>query len=418
MSIHNDLLNHIQRERSAVAKLYGSSAQSVTEEEICRIVWDLFPSEVLCDPTQKYLDYACGKGTILLHGIKSLFVALQNSIEDPVERLNHIVKEQIYGIDIDRAQIDIARSAIKRLLKDPKATINIECADSLTKDFTSMERKFNLATNVPFQKGKDPNFYMKFRNDLNERLGDQLKYKVIISPNYLTLTSKNNACENLSVYKDLGNAFKSIKLPAGVCVTREDPTKTNTAEFTDLDGNTTVVDKKDFVVVADSSVLPVIKKIQQNTTLDSVYIHDSNKIDTIKEDKKSNVFYVDKAGETDKDVKGFYVNEAEGNVRIGSFVVFAYNAPGDPLDVGNKKLGPVKTLKKGRYIFSRSVVALQLKGDNELENCKKLLDCNWAKNIIKSVKYATNNSKSLLGVLPYIDFTAKFDEGKIIDTYK
>ena len=416
MLTHDDLLVRIQRERQSVARLYGSSTESITEEAICEMAWDMFPEEVVTDPKQNYLDYACGKGSILLYGVEFLFKKLQYVIKDPQERLDHIIKKQLYGVDILKPQIDIARSAFKRILKDPNAIINITCEDSLEKDFNIMKKKFNLVTNVPFQNGKDPNFYKKFRIDLNEKLKDIINYKIIISPNYLTLTSKDCDISGLAVYNDLGNAFKSITLPAGVCVTREDPVETKNVKFTDLNGNTTLVPKEDFVVVADSSALSTIKKIQKGNTLGSRYIHDSNKLTT--ENKNGTVFYVDKAGETDKDVKGFYVDETSRNVRTGSFVVFAYNAPGDPLDVGNKRLGPTKVLKHGEYIFSGSVVSLRFDSDTEAENCKKLLDAEWSKSIIRSVKYATNNSKALLDVLPNLDFTKEFVEEDVIAKFK
>lgn len=416
MLTHNDLLARIQRERQSVARLYGSSTESITEEAICKMVWNMFPEEVVVDPEQNYLDYACGKGSILLYGVEFLFKKLQHVIIDPHIRLNHIIKNQIYGNDISKSQIDIARSAFKRILKDPNAVINIACEDSLVKDFNTMKKKFNLVTNVPFQNGKNTNFYKKFRVDLNKKLADILKYKVIISPNYLTITSKDCDISNLAIYNDLGNAFKSITLPAGVCVTREDPTETKDVKFTDLNGNSTSVSTDDFVVIADSTVLPTIKKIQQGATLGSRYIHDSNKLTT--ENKDGTVFYIDLAGETDNGVKGFYVDETSGNIRTGSFVVFAYNAPGNPLDVGNKRLGPTKVLKNGNYIFSGSVVAIKFDSDAEAENCKKLLDAEWSKNIIRSVKYATNNSKALLDVLPNLDFTKEFKEEDAIAKFK
>ena len=416
MSTHNDLLVRIQRERQSVARLYGSSTESITEEALCKISWNILPEEVVKNPEENYLDYACGKGSILLYGVEFLFKKLQHVITDPQQRLEHIIKKQINGFDISKPQIDIARSAFKRILRDQNATINIACEDSLTKDFHMMNKKFTLTTNVPFQNGKDPNFYKKFRFDLNKKLDDILNYKVIISPNYATLTSKDCDISKLAIYNDLGNAFKSVTLPAGVCVTREDPTHTNSVEFTDLNGNTSIMSKENFVVVANNSVISTINKIQQGDTLGVRYIHDSNKLTT--ENLDGSVFYVDKAGETDKNVKGFYVEKTAGNVRTGSFVVFAYNAPGDPLDVGNKKLGPTKVLKNGNYIFSTSVVALKFDSDIEAENCKKLLDSNWSKKIIRSVKYATNNSKSLLDVLPNLDFTKEFIEENVIAQFK
>jgi SAM-dependent methyltransferase len=376
----------------------------------------MVPKKILKDPTQYYLDYACGKGTILLHGLEILFVSLKDSILDPQERLEHIIFNQLYGVDINKGQIDIARSAFKRILKDPTSDVNIMCEDSLEKDFHKMKKKFNLITNVPFQNGKDTHFWAAFRGPLNSRLKDILNYKIIVSPNFNTITSKDVDIENLAIYHDVGNIFESIKLPSGVCVTREDPIPTTTVTFRDLTGNETSVKKEDFVVVANSSVLPLIKKIQKTKTLDTRYIHGKDKLADSKENKNGDVFYVDKVGETDKDVKGFKTDSINGTVSEGSFVVFAYNASGDPLDVGNKKLGPTKVLT-GKYIFSTSVVALKFNTIKETANCKQLLDSTWAKQIISSVKYATNNSKMLLSVLPDIDFTKEFKEKEVSDLF-
>jgi len=416
MSTHNEILKRIQQERNAVAKLYGSSTKSLTEESICEMAWKMFPEDVVSNPKELYLDYACGKGNILLYGVEYLYKKLMNKIKNPKKRLDHIIKKQLHGVDNDQSQIDITRSALKRILKEPDALLNIERTDSLTKDFSNMKKKFNVITNVPFQNGKNPNYYKEFRFDLNDRFKEIFKYKIIISPNYMTLTSKESNNNHLAIYKDLGNAFKSITLPAGVCVTREDPQPTKNIRFTDINNTTSIVSKKDFVVVTDSSVLPIIKKIQQGKTLGCRYIHDSNKFET--EVKNGPVFYVDFAGKTDKDVEGFYVDAEKGNIRTGSFVVFAYNAPGDPLDVGNKRLGPTKVLQYGDYIFSSSVVALQFETETESKNCKKLLDSDWSKNIIRSVKYATNNSKSLLDVLPDLDFKQEYNEDNLIAKFK
>jgi hypothetical protein len=416
MLTQNEILKRIKDIRKTTSTLYGSSSNTITEQGVCEIAWGMIPKKVLRDPSACYLDYACGKGSILLHGLEILFVALKDSMLDPQERLEHIIFNQLYGVDINKGQIDIARSAFKRILKDPTSNINITCEDSLEKDFHKMKKKFTLITNVPFQKGKDTHFWAAFRGPLNKRIDDILNYKIIVSPNFNTITNKGVDINKLSIYHDVGNIFESIKLPSGVCVTREDPVPTTSVKFKDLKGNETIVTKDEFIVVANSSVLPLIKKIQKTKTLETRYIHGKDKLADSKENKNGDVFYVDKVGETDKDVKGFKTDSTNGTVSEGAFVVFAYNASGDPLDVGNKKLGPTKVLT-GKFIFSTSVVALKFTTTQEPDNCKKLLDSTWAKQIISSVKYATNNSKVLMSVLPDINFTKEFNEKEVSDLF-
>ena len=52
------------------------------------------------------------------------------------------------------------------------------------------------------------------------------------------------------------------------------------------------------------------------------------------------------------------------------------------------------------------------------ENCKKYLESDWATNLIKSVKYAVNNSKELMTVFPIFDFTKEVNEEWLNENFK
>jgi hypothetical protein len=418
MPTHSVIRNRIEKIYNRTLTLYGNSTEQMTTHYHCETMWGLLPQSVIQNPDELYLDYAVGKGTLLAYGVIVLFDALQDAIPDETERLNHIITTQLYGVDIRKPQADIARSTLRRMLDDPLADINITCENSLTKDFHSMNKKFNLITNYPFQDGKNPNLHMEFRVNRNNELKDILKHKVTISPNIMAMTSTlpvNYDKYQLAAYIDDGNSAFDIILPAGTCITHEVPEneRTETVSYTDINGNTRNVKHDDFFLIT-SSLEHVIQRVNSLRTvngLDGRYIHGKRKLSDDRKENNGKYFYVHTPGATGAPVVGFNVDlEQDDIVHSGSFVVFSYNASGNAKDLGKKKLGPIKVLPYGNYIFSNAVVALRFDTDVESKNCASMLESEWAKETIRAVKYATNNSKALLSIMPEIDFNREFDE--------
>lgn len=103
------------------------------------------------DPNSKFLDPCCGIGMFIFLAIEKFNSGLREKIPDRNDRMSHILENMVYGCDIDQAKIKMCKALIRKRYGNFKN--NIECADSLEKDF---HMKFDICiTNPPFQKTKN-----------------------------------------------------------------------------------------------------------------------------------------------------------------------------------------------------------------------------------------------------------------------
>lgn len=91
------------------------------------------------DPTNTFVDVACGRGSFLL--------AICEKLEAAGHSIEHIVTNMIYGCDIDKVQSMIAKKA---LYLASGIEPNIYCDDSLTRNW-NMKFKY-LVGNPPYQR--------------------------------------------------------------------------------------------------------------------------------------------------------------------------------------------------------------------------------------------------------------------------
>lgn len=145
-----------------ISLLHSSSTETPTSfvlaEEIVnkmQIDWS--------DPTLKFLDPSCGRGTFLL--------ALLKKLEEHGHSREHIISNMLYGIDINSVQQMIAKKALK--LACENSISNIYCDDILTKVW---DMKFKgILGNPPYQASTEDGE----RKDQAANLWSKITYKCI-----------------------------------------------------------------------------------------------------------------------------------------------------------------------------------------------------------------------------------------------
>ena len=102
--------NHNPDVLSCLASL--SNDEVFTPPNIANEMLDLLPKEIWSDPKVKFLDPCCKSGVFLREIAKRLIVGLKDVYPDLQERINHICKEQLYGIAITELTALLSRRSL------------------------------------------------------------------------------------------------------------------------------------------------------------------------------------------------------------------------------------------------------------------------------------------------------------------
>jgi len=106
----NEYENHNPDVLSCLASL--SNDEVFTPPNIANEMLDLLPKEIWSDPKIKFLDPCCKSGVFLREIAKRLIVGLKDVYPDLQERINHICKEQLYGIAITELTALLSRRSL------------------------------------------------------------------------------------------------------------------------------------------------------------------------------------------------------------------------------------------------------------------------------------------------------------------
>lgn len=71
-----------------------------TPPELVNQMLDQLPKEIWSDPTKTWLDNSCGEGAFLLQVKRRLMEGLAEWEPDPVKREQHILNNQIFGVEL------------------------------------------------------------------------------------------------------------------------------------------------------------------------------------------------------------------------------------------------------------------------------------------------------------------------------
>lgn len=89
-----------------------SSDEVFTPPRVANKLLDLLPVDVWTDPTLRWLDPGCKTSVFLREITKRLMVGLEEALPDPQERLEHILREQVFGIAITQLTAWISRRTL------------------------------------------------------------------------------------------------------------------------------------------------------------------------------------------------------------------------------------------------------------------------------------------------------------------
>lgn len=106
----NEYENHNPDVLSCLASL--SNDEVFTPPNIANEMLDLLPKEIWSNPKIKFLDPCCKSGVFLREIAKRLIVGLKDVYPDLQERINHICKEQLYGIAITELTALLSRRSL------------------------------------------------------------------------------------------------------------------------------------------------------------------------------------------------------------------------------------------------------------------------------------------------------------------
>ncbi|MGC8654656.1 MAG: Eco57I restriction-modification methylase domain-containing protein, partial [Candidatus Kryptoniota bacterium] len=89
-----------------------SSDEVFTPPQLANRMLDLLPQKLWSDPEARFFDPACKSGVFLREIAKRLDRGLENKIHDQQERINHIMKNQLFGIAITELTGLISRRSL------------------------------------------------------------------------------------------------------------------------------------------------------------------------------------------------------------------------------------------------------------------------------------------------------------------
>ncbi len=95
---------------SCIANL--SNDEVFTPPEVANAMLDILPQELFSNPDTRFLDPACKSGVFLREIAKRLLKGLQPIYPDLQERIDHIFKEQLYGIAITELTSHLSRRSL------------------------------------------------------------------------------------------------------------------------------------------------------------------------------------------------------------------------------------------------------------------------------------------------------------------
>ena len=89
-----------------------SNDEVFTSPKLANEMLDIVPQELFTSPDTKFLDPCCKSGVFLREIVKRLDKGLENIIPDKQERIDHIMKKQVFGIAVTELTAQLSRRTV------------------------------------------------------------------------------------------------------------------------------------------------------------------------------------------------------------------------------------------------------------------------------------------------------------------
>jgi len=399
-----------------ISLLYSTSIETPTSFALAKEIVDSIDVD-FTNPTLKFLDPSCGRGTYLL--------ALINKLQN-YHSLDHIANNMIYGCDVSSVQSAIAEKAV---LLATGFKGNIICQDTLEYNF---KQKFDVVLGgPPFQSiGADGkrldqanNQWTKFVNKAITELVKVNGFVAMVTPNSWLSPSADVGKGNTGInfYRDYFQVYKTHKINIDECgkhfatgsnftyfvLQKQKPKKSFETKFVTVYGTT----KQD------------LKQVQYLPNVVSTESLSINK----------------KVLESNKQPFGFSNNnlpetkvEYSRGEKTKEFKVAAYHTPArggtfwyvkEPIK--NSKTPKVIVSISGKYIpfydhggmsYTGMCLVYNLKENETLDNVKSIIESKLYKFVINNTTL-TGWLSPVFRNLPRLDPTRKWTDAEIYDAF-
>ncbi len=199
-----------------------SNDEVFTPPSVVDKMLELLPQEIFADPNATFLDPVCKSGVFLRQIAKRLLAGLKDKIPDQRERLEHILKKQLYGIAITELTSLLARRTLycSKYANSPYSVVKFPNVDGNIR-FKRIEHQWEKgkckfcgasqnAFGVSTEEPKENHAYEWIHREKVEDIFG-MKFDVIIgNPPYQTATSGSVESQAVPIYQKFIEQAKKL----------------------------------------------------------------------------------------------------------------------------------------------------------------------------------------------------------------
>jgi hypothetical protein len=400
---------------SKIKLLFSVKVETPTDFELAVKIVDMIDID-WTNPDLKIIDPVCGRGNFLL--------ALVQKLEQYHTR-EHIIKNMLYGIDVNKIQSSIAKKALQ-LLSDVQP--NIYNTDSFEFDFPFT---FDLLIgSYPFnddskQQGRNTNKLKENTSDLDVKfyhhmLDKSLNHAVIMRGGFLSKKSQTRenmfTDQHVTTFMNVAKHYPNVSAP--MCVFRNISKKVKEKQFIDKDGHsiyqqTNKTSKISINITKETTGL--INELEAYARKDnfgnywtrSPIIRSNPQVN-----ETTGIQFIPITGKP----------KAEFNYKKfnGSSSVFKNLNKWKLItnvNAGQGGIGPLKVIGPD-IATSNSIVYFAFNTKEEAETAKQFLESALIKFVTPLLKTSNGNSGEFFSKIPYVDFTKKAQVKKLYSIYE